>query len=560
MDYDNFNALKQKQINFLKDGTPFKDYPFAGSRMNVLLTATTHATYMMQAFSQYTMRESFLETALDIRNVVMHAQNRGYPVRGKRGATTNIQLILEDTVGNNVITIPRGTMVNGGNYTFTSIQDISAVKNSSNQFIVDAKFVQGELTRKFHQYNDKDITITDLDCDTSTIKVLVNGAEWIYSANSLNGNNKFFVRFNYDLFPVIYFDPDNKPALGDTVEISFIKTDSAGNTENLFTLASTIPNAKLFSIHGDMAMGAYGFDTVADIKSNITFYTIANNRAVTARDYEAIITNKFGNYIDNIVVTGGNFEAFIAINPSTGNVLPLSIKNEIIDYLREYMLPQIRPVIIDPDYITVTLDVHVDTKSSNNIRRDIIQGIETYFSNYVDSFGKSFHKSKLLSVVDASSPDILGSDCEFTISVDAIIDGVTDTIKGNFHNPISTFKSSTFKFISSLNQNALIDVSVIGKENGDVIIGGFDPLDDISASVYEVIDGKHYYRLGNVNYATGEFTLSIGGLGVNLARFPSATVRMSGTPIDSDIYSARSYIITYDRDNINITLHRRITT
>ena len=138
----------------------------------------------------------------------------------------------------------------------------------------------------------------------------------------------------------------------------------------------------------------------------------AQYRAVTPRDYEAIIQTIFPQ-TESVAVVGGEEldppqfgKVQISIKPKNGTFVSDFDKSQIKSKLKSYSIAGINSEIVDLKILYVELDstVYYDPSaiaSSNNLRSDIISALNLYSENVeMNKFGGRFKYSKINQLID----------------------------------------------------------------------------------------------------------------------------------------------------------------
>ena len=115
-----FESTKQSIIDYLKSTDEFKDYDFTGSALNVLIDALAYTSTYMQVYSNFSLNESFLDTAQKRSSVVSHAKSIGYIPYQYSPAMATIKMTYKETGDPTTTYIPSGTvfMANNGDSSF----------------------------------------------------------------------------------------------------------------------------------------------------------------------------------------------------------------------------------------------------------------------------------------------------------------------------------------------------------------------------------------------------------------------------------------------------------
>ena len=111
--------------------------------------------------------------------------------------------------------------------------------------------------------------------------------------------------------------------------------------------------------------GGQDIESISSIKKFAPRVYSAQNRAVTAADYEAIVPRIYAE-AESVVAYGGETldpprfgEIFLSIKPTNGNFVPSTIKNNIIADLSKYSVASIRVNILDLKFLFIEYQTSV---------------------------------------------------------------------------------------------------------------------------------------------------------------------------------------------------------
>jgi hypothetical protein len=204
------------------------------------------------------------------------------------------------------------------------------------------------------------------------------------------------------------------------------------------------------TVVSDAKSGGGGtIESIDSIKLNAPFNYTAQNRAVTADDYNTLIRQIYPN-IDAISVWGGEDndpqiygKVFASVKPSSGTTLTTDSKLSITSALKSYRVMSIIPEIVDPEYIYLLLDVvfkynsGVTLLTASELKTKVTGAIDTFNSTELLSFNKMFRHSVFSGVVDSSDSGIVSSVSK--VKVKKYLIPVIDTVSKydcNFYNTI----------------------------------------------------------------------------------------------------------------------------
>ena len=452
-----FEDIKVQIKDFLRSNSNFKDFDFEGSNFSVLIDTLAYNTYINAFNANLVANESFLDSATVRENVVSLARNIGYVPRSKTSATATIKiddidLGLEQNVNITTLTLRAGLVCigNAENTTFRfSIPD-----NITSNRIIN-KVVDGE-TRSFAQF-DNEITIyegtylqrvyrvdTTVDqryiidsanIDSSTLRVYVAGSldltigrKYSQVDNILNLNKTSEIYLTQEVqdekYEILFGDGlfGKKLENGQTITATYIVTDGIkGNGPSEFSFQGTFSkNDGSFFTPSDSvdittvrnASNGADVEDVSSIKYFAPRLYSAQYRAVTPRDYEAIIATIFPQ-TESVAVIGGEEldppqfgKVQISIKPKNGTFVSDFDKVQIKNKLKNYAIAGINSEIVDLKILYVEIDSNVyynpaSVASEVNLRSDVIAALNLYADNVeINKFGGRFRYSKINQLID----------------------------------------------------------------------------------------------------------------------------------------------------------------
>jgi len=452
-----FEDIKVQIKDFLRSNSNFTDFDFEGSNFSVLIDTLAYNTYINAFNANLVANESFLDSATVRENVVSLARNIGYVPRSKTSATATIKiddidLGLEQNVNVTTLTLRAGLVCigNAENTTFRfSIPD-----NITSSRIVN-KVVDGE-TRSFAQF-DNEITIyegtylqrvyrvdTTVDqryiidsanIDSSTLRVYVAGSldltigrKYSQVDNILNLNKTSEIYLTQEVqdekYEILFGDGlfGKKLENGQTITATYIVTDGIkGNGPSEFSFQGTFSkNDGSFFTPSDSvdittvrnASNGADVEDVSSIKYFAPRLYSAQYRAVTPRDYEAIIATIFPQ-TESVAVIGGEEldppqfgKVQISIKPKNGTFVSDFDKVQIKNKLKNYAIAGINSEIVDLKILYVEIDSNVyynpaSVASEVNLRSDVIAALNLYADNVeINKFGGRFRYSKINQLID----------------------------------------------------------------------------------------------------------------------------------------------------------------
>ena len=584
-----FLQIKENLKNHLRNQDQFTDYDFDGSAMNVLLDIMAYSAHYTAMHTNLGISETFLDSANQRSSVVSRAKELGYVPRSMSAPKAIIRLSFSVAGNPNEYILPKGTKFSssagGVTYTFVTTQDYIIENDGNGVFTHDVDIYQGKFITYTYTVNLNDAAqrfiVPNKNVDTRFLTVLFKQNSGItdftpfaymndLDIGDLNSEtNVYFLQETYDGFFEVYFGDNTigkAVSNGNIIQLNYILTDGEdANGARSFTLSSSLSGVSGVSIiTQEPATGGGDKESVESIKYLAPFYYQSQKRAVTEDDYKALIGNSYPD-IDDISIWGGEKnnppyygKVFIAIKPKAttyfSNLIKSSIQNDII---ARFNVVSIRPEIVDPDYIDVSVKTVItynarlyDRSSNINLEQLVTDSINSFFSTEANKFGRPLYYSKLVSTIDNSSSLILNSVTNLTLEkFREIYPGVAATYDYTFNNSLHP---------GSISSNEFIIDSVVWKIKD--IPSSSGPHTTGTLAVYRVTDqGQTIYLTqdtGTVDYNTGEIlvdNLRIDSI-VDDAVFRRLTLSVSpGAFIDVDspttVYTDYN-VYTNERDQI----------
>ena len=441
-----FDQIKTEIKSYLRANSNFTDFDFEGSNFSVLIDTLAYNTYINAFNANLVVNESFLDAATVRENVVSLARNIGYVPRSSSSAKAHVTFSVPTSTTSQFITLKAGLVAVGNydntSYRFSIPEDISApVKNGFADFGSATKPVtisQGTyLTRQYIVVGsvDQRFILDNPNIDASSIVVNVKGPnetglgrEFHKVDNILNLDNTseiFLIQEIQDeryeiLFGDGYFG--KKLENNSTITISYIVTDGeSGNGPSVFDFQGNftdesgnrvIPTDSIPITTVQKAMNGGNIEGVSSIKYFAPRLYAAQHRAVTARDYEAIIQQVYPS-TESVAVIGGEElsppqfgTVQISIKPKNGTYVSDFDKQNILNKLKQYAIAGINQKIVDLKVLYVEIDssIYFNTTQVSNVddlKTNVTSALATYSRDVdMNRFGGRFKYSKILQLID----------------------------------------------------------------------------------------------------------------------------------------------------------------
>ena len=601
-----FDQIKTSIKDYLRANSNFTDFDFEGSNFSVLIDTLAYNTYITAFNSNMIVNESFLDSATVRENVVSLARNIGYIPRSRTcsKATVSFDVQVDSAVSSPTITLKSGLVcvgsVDNTSYTFSIPENITATidpltKKASfseitiyeGTFLKKTFTVDGSLNQKF--------IIPNPYVDSSTIKAYVKGIgdsglgiEYFPVSNITevdeNSNIYLLQEIQDEKYELLFGDNiiGKKLENNAVVTITYITTEGKdGNGASTFSFSGNftgssgeviIPTNAILVNTVQSSQNGGDIEPISSIKYFAPRLYSSQYRAVTARDYEAIIQMIYPD-AESVSVVGGEEvdppeygSVLISIKPKNGTFVSDFNKSQILSKLKQYSISGINQKIIDLKILYVEIDSAVyynysQISSIEDLKTSVISSLNTY-SNSVDlnKFGGRFKYSKIQQIIDNTDQAITSNITKVKIRRDlkALINRKVqyELCFGNkFHiNPEGGNIKSTGFYISG--ENSTVYLSDNPNKNPD---GTLDGSAKGTLSLIRIgLDGKKQVVIqsaGSVDYLKGELILGAPDYVVITAtEKPNDTIEVQAYPESNDVVGLKDLYIYFDVSKSSINM------
>ena len=461
---------------FKRADSPFKDWDFSGSGLSLLIDVLAYNTHYNAMLAHIAVNESFLGSAQLRKNVVARAKTLGYLPYSNSAASSIVW--LEGTGISSLTDIPSGTnftsTIGGVSYNFATFgsttKDFSV---AANRYLT---IYQGSRKTVQFQFDDKVLNprfeLPDADVDikselmTITTKAIGSSAVTSYTRFteladieattpvyfiSENPNGLYQIEFgdgtlgasptNRDIITVTYLVTDGKGGNGATTfDLSSTLTDTTGSSLDISVLNTVDPagttteqdaqradraTPTLTSGIPTISTGGTNRESIEQIRFNAPLNFQAQDRAVTANDYKALILSNSG--AKYVSVWGGEDEPEYDPKIHKGNVYVCAKTDETPGYLSESDkdalgtileskgVLTIQHVFVNHNIVSLYFDIFVkydpslSASSTNTLASDIRTTIQNFANDNLQDFFSVFRHSKFLKTIDDSNQSFMHS-------------------------------------------------------------------------------------------------------------------------------------------------------
>jgi hypothetical protein len=534
--FRNKNQLKE----FLRNDPSgkFRDFDFEGSNMSVLLDVLAYNTYQNNFYTNMAISEMFLDSAQMQNSVVSHAKELNYLPRSATSARAVVNITISapgETAS--FITIPENTRFTanyvGQRYNFYTNAVHLARRSGSNYIAENIDIYEGEIVQEafFVSGTRNTIRLINKDIDTSSIRVFenydqpANRLEYTYRKDIFGVETNdavFYLEPSFDDTYEILFGNNKfgrEPANNTQIKVFYRITNGPEANGACRFSTSFRPNVSVISTQN--ATGGAEKETIEDTKFFAPRSIQVQERAVTERDYEILLKQRF-NEIQDIAVIGGDEldpprfgKVAIVVNIEGG--LSEIAARRYETYLRDKTPVTIQPIFLPPEFLYIDLDIDVvyssrqTAKSKDDLERDIRNMLKTYNQNTLSKFGASFEISRVSAMIDSLDTSIINN----TISATPYISYAPEFLRKdsptfNFETPLESpcrfaraNRSETYNSFVRSSIFVFNNTNAILEDNG---LGVINVLNSRSRSLGQIEIMRR--NAGTVDYATGEVKLS----------------------------------------------------
>ena len=592
-----FDQIKASIRDYLRANSEFTDYDFEGSNFSILINALAYNTYINSYNANAICNEVFLDSATLRENVVSRAKEIGYLPRSRTASRSNISFFVDtsgETTNPLTLTLKKGTVAvssgqfNGRNFTFSILDDVTVPVVDNIAFFNNITIYEGNFITENFTFSDLGrFILGNSGIDTSLISVSVRSSESSNFSQKYNlsrdifevksDSKVFFLQEIEDEYYEIFFGDNifgKKLEDGNYIDVTYITSsgEEANGARNLsFSGRIFDNNGRIISNDvsritvNTPAFGGKPIETIDSIKRYAPRIYSAQNRAVTATDYEAIVPQIYPE-IESISAFGGENltppqfgKVFISIKPINGQFLSNTVKNNIKSSLRKYSVAGIVPEIIDLKYLFIEFDSSIYynpnfTISPDALKTSITEIINAYAkSSELNKYGARFKYSKFLNLIDQSSEAITSNITKINMRRDLRVEvnkfatyeicfGNSFHIKNRSGNNI---KSSAF-FISGINSPVYLSDVPVTDEIGNINL--FTISDNKTISIVRS-------NIGEIDYVKGEIILYPINIRDTFKKFGfDNIIEISAIPKSNDIIGLQDLYLQLDVSNSIINM------
>lgn len=484
-----FDGIKQNIKTFLQGQSVFSDYNFEGSALSTLIDVLAYNLHYHSLYTNMALNESFIDSASKYSSVVSLAKSIGYTAKSVTSAKAKIRVEMESVTNltSNTLTLPKGTLFRGvigdNEYVFQTYYAKTA-ELINGKFTFDVDIIEGSyIQTSYVNTIGSTFVIPNKNADISSMSVRVQESISNISSQTFNRavdllsigsqDTVYFVKQREDLFFEVYFGNGvlgKNISAGNVVFLDYyVQSGQAANGCSQFYYSGGFRGDALYQVTTlEVAAGGANAESIESIKYNAPRNYVAQNRAVTDKDYITQILQQFP-FVESVSVWGGEDHypprygsVYICAKPFDRLACTADEKFEIVQFLKaNRSMLSIQPIVVDPTFTNIVIKsgVYFNPDKTTKTADDISVIVKNTIVNYVNSLNslkKSFRYSYLTKLIDSSDTSIVSNLTSLRVKqyVTAMI-GVSEKYSIRLNNPIEikegAVKSSRFYLPGSTN-------------------------------------------------------------------------------------------------------------
>jgi len=554
-----FDQIKTSIKDYLRANSNFTDFDFEGSNFSVLIDTLAYNTYISSFNSNMIVNESFLDSATLRENVVSLARNIGYVPRSRTSARARISFTVQRPSGDSSsqVTLQRGLVCTGSSantsYVFSIPEDITKKFVSGVATFNNIEIYEGTYLTKQFLYDgslDQKFILDNSFVDTSSLKVYIKkendtglGIEYSLVDNIVDVTSSSQIYLIQEIqdekYQLLFGDGligkklgTDQNSDGNIITANYIVSNGAeGNGVSNFSLAGSFLTTENNNVNpsditvttNQASQNGSEIESIDSVRYYAPKIYSAQSRAVTGRDYEAIIKSIYPD-TESVAVVGGEEmdppqfgTVNISIKPKNGTFVSDFNKSRILSQLKQYTVSGINQKITDLKILYVEIDsaVYYDfsrTSTVETLRTKVTDTLQTYANSLeINKFGGRFRYSKIQQIIDNTNTAITSNITKVRIRRDlkAVINQFAqyELCYGNqFHVKSGGFniKSTGFRIATDPDVVYLTDIPNPDGKTG--ILSIVKPITSESTRVVVKSAGTIDYIKGEINISTIKIT------------------------------------------------------
>ena len=588
-----FDSIKTQLKTYLQTQTQFKDYNFEGSNLSAFLDVLAFNTFQNNFYTNMTMNEMFLDSAVLKNSIVSHAKELNYIPRSRKSAKAVVRVTINDEFEtNSTITIPTYTTFTsnyqGELFTFVTNETYVARRTAPGVFVADnVEIFEGSMLASFQREGfivDADgvlrVQLTNDEVDTDSIVVFVDAEQSddrnvFTRANTIYGvksdDKVFYLEPYLDNRYAVYFGKNEfglQPEEFEDVRVRYrITSGDLANGANSFS-ASFIDGASITVTTISAASGGLERESMESIRYFAPKSLAVQERAVTTKDYEILLQQAFPE-IKAVSAYGGEeldppqfgrVGISVYLDSETTKISS-TLANAYITYLSEKSPLGIEPIFVQTKflYADVVADIIYSNKGTEKSKAEleslVRNKIQSYSDETLEDFDTKLRASKLTALIDGVDTALQST----ALTIMPIIDW--SPIIGVKAAPSFNFGCELVKPYPFRDANGFADYKPAVKStpfdiDGTCVYLQDDGLGNLMQIVDDATDPSIFKpNVGTVDYKTGLVKLNT----VEVEAFDGSAIKVMVRTKKNDVVApqGRVFIIRDTDVQVNLTLEEK---
>ena len=535
-----FASIKSNLKSYLKNNTQFKDLDYEGSNINVLLDVMAYNTYLNAFYTNMVASEMFLDSAQLRDSIVSHAKELNYTPRSFTSSKAGLSVTITPNTAVSSVVVPKYTSftsrVGSNTYSFSTGEAVVVTSDATGKFVLSTDVYEGIVTTDTFVMSGQSkqrFVLSSPTVDVLSIDVTVyeDSGQTLLTytrATKLLGvtdtTKVFFVQAaENQQYEIVFGDGvfGRRPKAGSTIVVRY--RSCAGELPNgasLFVPDGLIDgHANIAVTTTSAAVGGAVAETMDSIKFNAPRAFQAQDRAVTASDYETLLSANFSD-IQAISVYGGEDmnpprygRVIISVDVAGAEGAPLSRKQTFYEFIKDRSPLTIQPEFVDPDFLyvhvstDVSYNINTTTKTTTDIASAVRAAISSYNTTNLNKFKTTLYYSAMCAQIDHADASVIGNDTTVTIAkriyptVGVKFQSVVDT-----HNALSIESPLEMSGGSIHYGHTLTSTYITYQGNQAIIID--DAQGNILAATTSGSTVVATQKIGTIDYETGRLSFT----------------------------------------------------
>ena len=593
-----FDQIKTSIKDYLRANSNFTDFDFEGSNFSVLIDTLAYNTYISSFNSNMIVNESFLDSATLRENVVSLARNIGYVPRSRTSARARISFTVQRPSGDSSsqVTLQRGLVCTGSSantsYVFSIPEDITRKFVGGVATFNNIEIYEGTYLTKQFLYDgslDQKFILDNSFVDTSSLKVYIKkendtglGIEYSLVDNIVDVTSSSQIYLIQEIqdekYQLLFGDGligkklgTDQNSDGNIITANYIVSNGAeGNGVSNFSLAGSFLTTENNNVNpsditvttNQASQNGSEIESIDSVRYYAPKIYSAQSRAVTSRDYEAIIKTIYPD-TESVAVVGGEEmtppqfgTVNISIKPKNGTFVSDFNKSRILSQLKQYTVSGINQRITDLKILYVEIDsaVYYDfsrISTVETLRTRVLDTLKTYANSLeINKFGGRFRYSKIQQIIDNTNTAITSNITKVRIRRDlkAVVNQFAqyELCYGNqFHVNSKGYNIKSTGFRIATDPDVVYMTDIPNPDGRTGILSIVKPIDSTTTRV--VVKSA-----GTIDYIKGE--INVNTIKITSTEKENNIIEVQAFPESNDVVGLKDLYLSFSVSNSTINM------